>query len=275
MNQPILGATALVFAMFLQPANADNRVPAQTEAAPSKPLIRLALPDLRLAGSTPAPAAAALRDLFASQMQTGAIGAKNLESSLPVQALPEARQAGCGSILFITATQVRPTAKLGFLRRALANAGTSAGGSIPVGDSAGSSVLRSVTMTGVYSAAQLVTAVKANDEIRLDFRLDSAAGRFVLDFRASLCKSEIGRRGCVRAAGGQGLERDPPCRQEGHGQRGKALRRKMICGQHSRLILILIGSAGVVGAAVESTPTATIPLCPGLTIVTAVSQAGG
>ncbi len=173
MNQPILGATTLLFAAFLQPLDADNPVSAQTKAAPSKSLICLALPDLRLAGSTPAPAAAALRDLFASQMQSGAIATKNLESALPVQALPEARQAGCGSILFVTATQVRPTAKLGFLRRALANAGTSAGGSIPVGDSAGSSVLRSVTMTGVYSAAQLVTAVKANDEIRLDFRLDS------------------------------------------------------------------------------------------------------
>jgi hypothetical protein len=175
MSQPILGATTLVLAMFLQPVHADNPVPAQTEAAPSKPLICLALPDLRLAGSTPAPAAPALRDLFSSQMQSGAIATKNLESTLPVQAVPEARQAGCGSILFVTATQVRPTAKLGFLRRALANAGTTAGGSMPVGDSAGSAVLRSVTMTGVYSAAQLVTAVKANDEIRLDFRLDSTA----------------------------------------------------------------------------------------------------
>jgi outer membrane protein OmpA-like peptidoglycan-associated protein len=49
----------------------------------------------------------------------------------------------------------------------------------------------------------------------------------------------------------------------------------MICGQHSRLVLILIGSAGVAGAAAESTPAATIPLCPGLTIVTAVAQPSG
>lgn len=173
MNQPILGAATLLLAMFLQPVRAANPVPEQTEASSSKPVICLALPDLRLAGSTPAPAAAALRDMFSSQMQGPATGAKNLESAMPVQAVPEARQAGCGSILFVTATQVRPVAKLGFLRRALANAGTTAGGSIPGGSSAGSAVLRSVTMTGVYSAAQLVTAVKANDEIRLNFRLDS------------------------------------------------------------------------------------------------------
>jgi hypothetical protein len=175
MNQPILGAAAVIFAMFLQPLRAGNPVPVPNEATASKPLICLALPDLRLAGSTPAPAAATLRDLFSSQMESGAIATKNLESTLPAQALPEARQAGCGSILFVAATQVRPVAKLGFLRRALANAGTTAGGSIPAGGSAGSAVLRSVTMTGVYSAAQLVTAVKANDEIRLDFRLDSTA----------------------------------------------------------------------------------------------------
>ncbi len=175
MNKPILGATSLIFTTFLLPVHAANPAPAQTEATPSKPLICLALPDLRLAGNTPAPAAATLRDLFSSQMEGAALGTKNIESALPSQALPEARQAGCGSVLFVTATQVRPVAKMGFLRRALANAGTTAGGSIPGGSSAGSAVLRSVTMTGVYSAAQLVTAVKANDEIRLDFHLDGTA----------------------------------------------------------------------------------------------------
>ena len=97
-----------------------------------------------------------------------------LQATLTDQASLEARQSGCDSILFVTANQVRPAAKSAFFRRALAQAGRSATGSMPGGSSAGSAIARSVAVNEVYSAADLFTAVKANDEIHLDFHLDSA-----------------------------------------------------------------------------------------------------
>ena len=175
MKQPILGAATLVFGMFLQPVLADESASAQ--AVSSKPLICIGLPDLRLAGSTPAPAPAALRDLISQQMANAGITTKETQTALTDQALLEAQQSGCGSILFVTANQVRPAARSGFFRRALAQAGTSAARSMPGGSSAGSAIVRSVAVNEVYSVADLFTAVKANDEIHLDFRLDSAGDR--------------------------------------------------------------------------------------------------
>jgi len=171
----ILEAATVVFAMFQQTVLADEAASAQAIAATPKALICLGLPDLRLTGSTPAPAPATLRDLLSLQMANAGMSTKNLETTLTDQALVEARQSGCASILFVTATQLRPAATSGFFRRVLANAGTTAAGSLPGGSSAGSAAVRSVTMTGVYSAAQLFTTIKTNDEIHLDFHLDSAA----------------------------------------------------------------------------------------------------
>jgi hypothetical protein len=173
MKQRVLGAATVVFGMFLQPVLANESASAQPVSP--KPLICIGLPDLRLAGSTPAPAPAALRDLISQQMANAGISTKSLQTTLTDQALLEAQQSGCGSILFVTANQVRPAVKSGFFRRALAQAGTSAAVSMPGGSSAGSAIARSVAVNGVYSAAELFTAVKANDQIHLDFHLDSAA----------------------------------------------------------------------------------------------------
>ena len=172
MKRRISGAATLLFGVFLQPVVADDSASAQFVS--SKPLICVGLPDLRLAGSTPAPAPAALRDLISQQMANAGISTRSLQATLTDQSLLEAQQSGCASILFVTANQVRPAAKSGFFRRALAHAGTGAAGSMPGGSSAGSAIARSVAVDGVYSAAQLFTAIKANDEIHLDFHLDGA-----------------------------------------------------------------------------------------------------
>lgn len=49
----------------------------------------------------------------------------------------------------------------------------------------------------------------------------------------------------------------------------------MTGGQHSRLVLVLIASPFLVGGTADNAAAPTIPMCPGLTIVTAVSQQDG
>jgi hypothetical protein len=49
----------------------------------------------------------------------------------------------------------------------------------------------------------------------------------------------------------------------------------MLSNQYSRLVLVLIASPCLEGGSAENAAAPTIPLCPGLTIVTAVAQQSG
>ncbi len=179
------------------PANSGstNSIPTSTPAASTLPTtsaappvinvpkkvgvmrICLVTPRAQMSGGDTAQAAEAVRNTFNSFLTGPTIETAALTARLPSQALEEARQSGCGYVLYTSVTQKKGGSGGGggLLGRALGNVASSSV-YIPGGSSVGGAVARSAAISGVYTVAQMASSIKARDELNLEYKLEATDG---------------------------------------------------------------------------------------------------
>ncbi len=179
------------------PANSApaNSVPASTPAASVAPpptsaapaavnepkkagVMRICLvtPRAQMSGGDTAQAAEAVRTTFNNFLTGPTIETAALTARLPSQAIEEARQSGCGYVLYTSVTQKKGgSGGGGLLGRALGNVASSSV-YIPGGSSVGGAVARSAAISGVYTVAQMASSIKARDELILEYKLEATDG---------------------------------------------------------------------------------------------------
>lgn len=146
---------------------------ATTAATPDKKpgviRIGLVLPKVQVTAGDVAQSAEAVRNSFASRLNTPGIEVVMLNAA----SASEARQKQCDYMLSVSMT-VKKGGGGSMFGRAIGNIAGSAAGHIPGGSTAGSAAARSATIAGVYTAATIAENVKAKDELTLEYRLDRA-----------------------------------------------------------------------------------------------------
>ena len=170
------GATTPATTMPTTPITSGANTPAGF-VSPSSPKrevvtrIGIVMPKAQMTGGDSAQAAAALRNTFASFLNSPNIELVALNARLPSQALEEAKQSGCDYILQASLTQKKGGG--GMFGKALGNIATSAIGHLPGGSNAGEAAARTVAVTSVYTAADISRTVKSKDELTLEYKLES------------------------------------------------------------------------------------------------------
>lgn len=118
-------------------------------------------------------AATGVRDLLAKYLTGPSLKMVVLDSRLASQAVAEAKEKGCEPILVSALTRKSGG---GGLRRALGQAAGASSWYLPGGATAGSAAARAAASVGLQTAASLAASTKTKDEMRLEYRLESAAG---------------------------------------------------------------------------------------------------
>jgi hypothetical protein len=157
-------------------SSASNTTPSAatttTAIAEKKPgviRIGLALPKVQVTAGDVAQSAEAVRQSFASRLNTPGVEVVMLDNA----SASEARQKQCDYMLSVSMT-VKKGGGGSMFGRSIGNIAGAAAGHIPGGSTAGSAAARSATIAGVYTASTIADNVKAKDELTLDYRVDRA-----------------------------------------------------------------------------------------------------
>jgi hypothetical protein len=142
--------------------------------AEEKSCIAIALPVVEGMPGNAADVAAGVRDLLVSYLSGPSLKVVALEARLPSQAVEEAKQKGCEPLLVSTLS--RKTGG-GRLAKAFGQAASASSFYLPGGGSVASATARAATAGGLQVASSLAGSTKAKDEMRLEYRLESTAGR--------------------------------------------------------------------------------------------------
>ena len=135
--------------------------------------IAIALPTVQgIPGNGPE-VAGGIRDLVAGYLSGPAFKVVSLEAKLPSQAVEEARQKACETMLYLTLTK---KAGGGRLTKALGQAAGTSAWYLPGGGTAASATARAAASVGLQTASSLAASTKAKDEVRLEYRLQSPGG---------------------------------------------------------------------------------------------------
>jgi hypothetical protein len=138
--------------------------------------VALPLPTLRGADGSATELAGGLRDLVSSFLKGPSLRTVPLEARLADQAMEEAREQGCPTVLTITLSRKKGGSG-GGLGRLLSGAAGAAAWHLPYGGSmAKSTAVRSAAIAGTAAASTLATNTTAKDELQIEYRLSSAAG---------------------------------------------------------------------------------------------------
>jgi len=135
--------------------------------------IAIALPTVQgIPGNGPE-VAGGIRDLVAGYLSGPAVKVVSLEAKLPSQAVEEAKQKACETMLYLTLTK---KAGGGRLTKALGQAAGTSAWYLPGGGTAASATARAAASVGLQTASSLAASTKAKDEVRLEYRLQSPGG---------------------------------------------------------------------------------------------------
>ena len=129
--------------------------------------IGLVLPKVQVTAGDVAQSAEAVRNSFASRLNTTGVEVVMLNAA----SASEARQKECDYMLSVSMV-VKKGGGGSMFGRAIGNIAGSAAGHIPGGSTAGTAAARSATIAGVYTAATIAGNIKAKDELSLDYRVD-------------------------------------------------------------------------------------------------------
>ena len=125
----------------------------------------------------------AVRESFTSFLTGPTLTLTPLTARLAGQARLEAKQAGCGYVLFVTLKHERKSSDNRLLGRVVGSAAQQ--GAYAVGGAAGSVVARAaanaVASAAAAAAADLATSTKTRDELELSYRLENIAGQTVAE----------------------------------------------------------------------------------------------
>ena len=117
--------------------------------------------------------ATGIRDLMVSYLgpSTRAVA---LDAKLPSQAIDEARQKGCEPLLFTTVTKKSGG---GRLTKAFGQAAGNSAWYLPGGGSVAGTAARVAAAGALQAVSSVAASTKAKDEIRLEYRLQTAGGQ--------------------------------------------------------------------------------------------------
>ena len=150
--------------------------------------IAMALPSVQGVEGSASDVAAAVRELFTNFLKGPSIDVVALDARLSSQANEEAKQKSCGHVLLVSL--IRKRGGGGLLGRALGQAGTSAAWGLPAGGVAGA-VVRSAVIAGAQVATDLASNTRANDEMRLQYRVASPDGRVIVKLKEEKSKASV------------------------------------------------------------------------------------
>lgn len=166
--------SAVLISSLAIAASVTTRMVFAEAPAPDARCIAVAMPAVQGVPGNAADAASGLRDLIISYLTGPSQKIVSLEAKLQSQAIEEAHVKGCEPILFISLT--RKTGG-GRLTKALGQAAGSSAWYLPGGGTVASATARAAAAGGLQVASSMASSTKAKDEVRLEYRLQTASGR--------------------------------------------------------------------------------------------------
>ena len=157
----------------------------ETQASPAARCVALPLASLRGAETNTTDLSTGIRELVASFLSGPSLRTVMLAARLPEQALEEAKQKDCESLLTLTLT--RETSGGAGFGRALGAAASAAAWHLPYGATVGSSAARSAAAGGAAAASSIASNTRAKDEWQLEYRL--VRGAIVIGARKDRAKA--------------------------------------------------------------------------------------
>jgi hypothetical protein len=157
-------------------ARLERQQPEDQAAADGVPTtcIALMLPSVQGAEGSATDIGNGVRDLFASFLNGPAIKTIGLDARLEAQAIEEARQKSCGTVLVMTLTVKHGSG--GLMSRAIGQGLGTAALYAPIpGASAAAAAARSAAIGGAQTISTLASSTKAKDELQLEYRLAGGA----------------------------------------------------------------------------------------------------
>lgn len=153
--------------------------------------IAIVLPTVQGVEGNASDVGAAARELFKSFLSGPSMQVVSLDARLTSQAVEEARQKQCARILTATLTRKRGGGGNVF-GRVLGDAAGTAVWHIPGGGSVASAAGRAAAIGAAQATvATLAASTKANDEMRLEYRLASVDGTNVVGPKTDKAKSKV------------------------------------------------------------------------------------
>jgi hypothetical protein len=132
--------------------------------------------------------ASGVRDLIAKYLTDPSLTVVVLESRLPSQAVTEAKQKACEPLLVATVTRKSGG---GGLMKALGQAAGTSSYYLPGAAGIESAAAAVAASAGLQTAASLAQTTRAKDEMKLEFRLQSAAGQVKFGPRTETQKASV------------------------------------------------------------------------------------
>jgi hypothetical protein len=136
--------------------------------------IAIVMPAVQGMPGNTADAAGGIRDVIANYLTGPTVKVVALEARLPSQAPDEARLKRCEPLLFATVTRKSGG---GRFAKALGQAAGTSSWYLPGGSTVASATARAASVAGLQTASALASSTKAKDEVRLEYRLQSADGQ--------------------------------------------------------------------------------------------------
>jgi len=143
-------------------------------ALPAQACIAIVMPTVEGMPGNAADLAVGVRDLIVSYLNGPSTKVVPLEARLASQAIEEARQKGCEPLLFASVTRKPGGSKL---TNALGQAAGNTSWYLPGGGSAASATAHAAATGALQAISSLAGSTRAKDEVRLEYRLQSAAGQ--------------------------------------------------------------------------------------------------
>jgi hypothetical protein len=172
LRSTVLVAAYVAVGIAIAPDGSQESV----SAAPPSTVgcVAVAMPTVQGVPGSAAEAAVGVRDLIVSYLTGPSLKVVVLESRLASEAAIEAKQQGCEPLLVSTLTR-KSGGKL--LMKTLGHAAGAAAWMVPGGGSVAAAAAQAATAAGLQTVSVLASSTKAKDEVRLEYRLQSAAGQ--------------------------------------------------------------------------------------------------
>jgi len=136
--------------------------------------IAVAMPAVQGVPGNATEAASGVRDLMIGYLTAPHVKIVALEARLSSQAIEEAREKSCEPLLFLSLTRKSGGSRF---TKALGQAAGSSAWYLPGGGTVGSATARAAAAGGLQVASSMASSTKAKDEVRLEYRLQTAAGQ--------------------------------------------------------------------------------------------------
>jgi hypothetical protein len=173
MTRVLRPLAAILVLVLLHPA-ADlsarmQAIQGSEGTAPSARCVALPLPNVRGADGNATDLSTSLRDLVSSYLTGPSLRTVTLDARLAEQALEEARQKDCPTVLTITLTRKKSGG--GAFGRALGDAAGAAAWHMPYGGSAATTAARSAAIAGSAAVSSIASNTRAKDEMLIEYRV--------------------------------------------------------------------------------------------------------